>query len=387
MFTRCVLYHVAGFASVFAVLESPLPQSLDVGVPAMLRREAPREEEPQRWEIREAGSMVVSPKHLQSSSSGHWRIQLKAGSSTRDIVSFLDLGTPHAVRQLLEHNKHALKNLRLEGRQDPVEATLKSNESASDQRVFDVACDPGWTVVGGGCLGRHSNDQVEGSRDLSVNAFRCESVGDCEDCTKKVFAICAESCATLLDEYDGPHDRFAAHDDCPEIPSDDGTALKEVIDPHHICGDQYCTLEECCRAPPTCSSFSGSCSESLPVRKSSDTICSSWSCSVEDCCRPPEMCMAWAERRFPNSDPSDACKGFEECLINIGDFSTKVCAGSAEEPGLCKKVECCTAAATCKTFDGAMAGCVHDASEPRKSDDTCCDQSEDYRCRCEDCYR
>jgi hypothetical protein len=50
-------------------------------------------------------------------------------------------------------------------------------------------------------------------------------------------------------------------------------------------------------------------------------------------------------------------------------------------------VECCTPGATCATFDGAMAGCVHDASEPRKPDSTCCDKSDDYRCRCEDCYR
>jgi len=369
--TWCVFFQIGWLATVSAVLEPSPTQSLDVGGPALLRRQEPRGEETQRWEIKDAGSIVASPKLETNSLSGQWRIRLKAGTSTRDPISLLDLDTAHPVRALLEQHQYSLKNFDLEGRinsGDDVEATLKQGESATDERIFSVACDVGWTVVGGGCLGRHANDQVEGSRDLTVNSFKCESISDSADYTKKVFAICAESCATLLDNYTGRHDRFASHDACPG---------SDVIDPHHICSHEDCSLTECCKTPPICSSFGGTCSGAFAIPRAADTLCSSWTCSAEDCCEPSETCLEWS------GGSSDYCQGQGTCLISVGDFATKVCHGTTAAAGLCSTAECCRSGVTCATFDGAGAGCVHSSSTPQQPGATCCG----LQCECSDCYR
>merc|ERR1719440_2397104 len=124
--------------------------------------------------------------------------------------------------------------------------------SKDDEVSFTVQCKTGYTCVGGGCLAREATDFVVSQRDPKVDGWRCMSGDGTKDKTKKVWAICALSCASYGDDCKGD----------------------KVVDSNRICAKEKCTASECCHKPPTCAAYTGKCPRST-VKRDSSTPCTS----------------------------------------------------------------------------------------------------------------
>lgn len=302
------------------------------------------------WEIGEAGSVLVPHDHR--SKNAEYRVVLKPGAliakeqvqprfswEVPEILESSNPGSSSPVHELLKQSR--LSSLLALNRSSPVVTAIRDRTSSSDEGSFTVNCHTGYTCVGGGCLAREATDYVVSERDPVADGWRCISGDDTTDKTKKVWAICALSCASFNDDCSGD----------------------KIVDSHRICGSEPCGESDCCRDPPTCSTHTSDCPGEM-IKKSDDTKCTSSDCSSEDCCQDPQKCNEWTG--------SCACEGGAATgTIQIPNWDHEACSGET-----CLESECCTAAPTCATFeDDSCTGTLN-------QDITCCSGS----CTCAICY-
>lgn len=301
-------------------------------------------------EIGQAGTF-----HLQErrSSSGEYQVVLTPGArvlsepaSSQTSGSWLEvemlegLGSSARASELLRRSHLSSSSQLSSNSSDPVAVTLRSQQSSESEGSLTVECHAGYTCVGGGCVARQPTDFVVSERDPAVDGWRCMSGDETADKTKKVWAICALSCATYTGDCSG----------------------HRVVHDHHMCAAHPCTAAECCKPAPKCENFRGKCPHGT-IPKHADTSCTSGECSAEDCCGEPQRCTEWSG--------SCSCAGASGGTIQIPNFAHHVCTGHT-----CTEDECCEEAPTCSSFEDSS--CVG----TRSADATCCSGS----CNCAFCY-
>lgn len=233
----------------------------------------------------------------------------------------------------------------------PVITSVMHSSSGSDEQVFVVPCKANHTCIGGGCVARNSDDVLISEKAQTTEGWRCESTDLTQaDMTKRVWAICTKTCA-------------ARAEPCPD---------NKVLDTMQFCKTQNCTEPECCQIPPTCGSYTGTCTNGL-VRTPDSAPCSSMECSDTDCCIYPQTCTEWKEQREAANSAICQCSAGGGKNIKIPNFSHKGCKGLQ-----CHHDECCIQAPTCATFDGTDAGCIGTFVEGN----SCCSGT----CSCHTCY-
>jgi len=332
----------------------------------LLRREAAPtaqaelKKEQQQLEIGGAGVLIGRHDHHDNRGEEEYQLVLRRGVGG---ASFLEESSSHVtpphIHELMKTTRFA--SVLALNRSEPIGharsgtdnvfTKLRSGQSRNDQSEFIVKCEVGYTCVGGGCLARSPLDFVTSIKDpveTPKEGWRCTSDATTDDKTKKVWAICALNCGSLDSGV------------C------DGGSVK---DDYHICANKPCTTSECCMAPPTCSTFAGSCA-GIRVKAPSATVCTNARCSDNDCCQDPMKCKDWL---LGGADWQGTCDCANTGVMDIPNMEHHTCAGLN-----CTQAECCDSAPTCATFEDSNC----DADKTRQDATNCCSGT----CTCSGCY-
>lgn len=235
---------------------------------------------------------------------------------------------------------------------EPIVTINEIKESSATDQTFTAACPSGYTVIGGGCLARLATEKIDHMKDSSANGWKCVSEEKNDDMTKEVLAVCALSCKSLQGD--------------PNMCDDAGMG-DNIDDTHHICAEDPCTPQECCKPAKTCASFLGTCDQH-EAKKDDSTKCTTTDC--QDCCAVKQTCGMFLMEHGGTCGPDLTGK----CTVPIPDGS-KPCSGVE-----CPESDCCEAAPTCSEFSGEACG----KDFTKKDDSTpCCSGT----CTCGDCFQ